>query len=160
MLLYYRKTLQVDLTPKKCHLSCTLDSSWSRHWPTFCHGTSFPIQAFYSKTWTRLQMKFIFCQKVGWNSGHIHILLDELGIYSCTMYLGCFLLASVLTPVETDAWWEGQVMTMLFLLSMMVKFYNQFWFASTCMVQLQLNNLTSKRMSALLFILSALLKYI
>ena len=38
MLLYYRKTLQVDLTPKKCHLSCTLDSSWSRHWPTFCHA--------------------------------------------------------------------------------------------------------------------------
>ena len=37
------------------------------------------------------------------------------------LYLGQFLLASVLfTPVlvmETDAWWEGQVMTMLFLLS-------------------------------------------
>ena len=72
------------------------------------------------------------------------------------LYLGWFLLASVLTPVETDAWWEGQVMTMLFLLSMMVKFYNQFWFASTCMIQLQLNNLTSKRISALL---SALVKY-
>ena len=37
------------------------------------------------------------------------------------LYLGQFLLASaLLTPVlvmETDAWWEGQVMTMLFLLS-------------------------------------------
>ena len=42
----------------------------------------------------------------------------------------------------------------------MVKFYNQFWFASTCMVQLQLNNLTSKRISALLIILAALVKYI
>ena len=75
------------------------------------------------------------------------------------LYLGRFLLASVLTPVGTDAW-EGQVMTMLFLLNMMVKFYNQFWFASTCMVQLQLNDLTSKRISALVFILSALVKYI
>ena len=37
------------------------------------------------------------------------------------LYLGQFLLASaLLTPVlvmETDAWWEGQVITMLFLLS-------------------------------------------
>ena len=37
------------------------------------------------------------------------------------LYLGQCLLASVLlTPVlvmETDSWWEGQVMTMLFLLS-------------------------------------------
>ena len=65
------------------------------------------------------------------------------------LYLGQFLLASaLLTPVlimETDAWWEGQVMTMLFLLSIDGRILHQFWFASTCMVQLQLNNLTSSK---------------
>ena len=73
--------------------------------------------------------------------------------------LSQFVLASVLlTPVfvrEINAWWEGQGMTCYLFGALMVKFYNQFWFASTCMVQLQLNNLTSKRISALLSILAA-----
>ena len=33
------------------------------------------------------------------------------------LYLGQFLFNSPLLVMETDAWWEGQVMTMLFLLS-------------------------------------------
>ena len=78
--------------------------------------------------------------------------LNVVVLYAVIFVLRSVLLPSVLLiPVlvrETDAWWEGQGMTMFFV---MVIFYNQFWFSSTYMVQLQQNDFTSKRISALLY---------
>ena len=74
--------------------------------------------------------------------------LNVVVLHTIIFYRGQFFSASAfLTPVlvmETDAWLEGQVMTMSFLLSIDGHILHQFWFASTSMVQLYLNNLTSK----------------
>ena len=76
--------------PKKCYLSCCLGPSRSRMWPAFfCHGLGLHLLSGQSssKTWIRLQIKFILflhvclCQKgveLWMNSENIHVVWVNL----------------------------------------------------------------------------------